>query len=279
MIEGYVRLHRRLLEWEWFGDSTTVHVLMFILLRANWQKKVWQGHVIEPGQLITSRLSIADSCGLTEKQVRGALDKLKGAGVITTDRAGLGQRISLQNWAEYQATGSEEGRTRAGVGAEQGPLSGPDEGRSRAVNEEGKNQKKGRRKEEKNSLTVEERLSAFRTRCLEIHQSEKILSNEEAKKFFDYWTEKNPTGRKMLFEMQKTFDPKLRMITWAGRVRPATTPRNGKQPRPTETELLLADIQAGKYDSPGEDQLPWPAGTTAHGAPQGAGDADLFERP
>jgi hypothetical protein len=56
-------------------------------------------------------------------------------------------------------------------------------------------------------------------------------------------------------------------------------PRNGKQPRPTETELLLADIQAGKYDSPGEDQLPWPAGTTAHGAPQGAGDADLFERP
>ena len=32
--------------------------------------------------------------------------------------------------------------------------------------------------------------------------------------FFEYWTEKKPKGRKMLFEMQKTFDVSLRLKRW-----------------------------------------------------------------
>jgi len=32
--------------------------------------------------------------------------------------------------------------------------------------------------------------------------------------FFMYWTEKKPKGRKMLYEMQRTFDVKKRLIRW-----------------------------------------------------------------
>lgn len=32
--------------------------------------------------------------------------------------------------------------------------------------------------------------------------------------FYLYWTEKKPKGKKMLFEMQKTFDVKRRLIRW-----------------------------------------------------------------
>lgn len=37
---------------------------------------------------------------------------------------------------------------------------------------------------------------------------------EMCREFFDYWTESNPNGKKMRFEMQKVFDIKKRLATW-----------------------------------------------------------------
>ncbi len=37
---------------------------------------------------------------------------------------------------------------------------------------------------------------------------------KELDKFFNYWTEKNKTGTKQRWEMQKTFELKRRLITW-----------------------------------------------------------------
>ena len=37
---------------------------------------------------------------------------------------------------------------------------------------------------------------------------------EMCRDFFDYWTEHNPNGKKMRFEMQKIFDVKKRLATW-----------------------------------------------------------------
>ena len=33
--------------------------------------------------------------------------------------------------------------------------------------------------------------------------------------FYDYWTEKTPGGKKMKFELQKTWEVKKRLMTWA----------------------------------------------------------------
>ena len=40
------------------------------------------------------------------------------------------------------------------------------------------------------------------------------LETEICQEFIDYWTEKNSTGTKMRFEMQKTFDIKRRLSRW-----------------------------------------------------------------
>jgi len=141
---GHIKVHRRLLDWEWFGDSNTVHVLLYLLLKANWQSKRWMGHEIAPGSLVTSRETIAEACGLSAKQARLALERLNRADVIATSRAGQGQLVTLRNWAEYQLGPTEEGRPRAGRRA----VAGPTEGRPRAATKEGK---KGRREEGKNN--------------------------------------------------------------------------------------------------------------------------------
>lgn len=140
--EGYVKLHRRLLEWEWFGDSSTMHVLLCLLLNANWKEGRWLGHVIPPGSVVTSREKIAAQTGLTEKQVRRALDNLEQGRVIERDRAGKGQLVTLVNWAKYQVADE--------TGADKGPATGPRKGqplgRQRAGIEEGKEGKKGKKK-------------------------------------------------------------------------------------------------------------------------------------
>tara|TARA_A100001201_G_scaffold16947_2_gene19862 strand:+ start:75 stop:716 length:642 start_codon:yes stop_codon:yes gene_type:complete len=40
------------------------------------------------------------------------------------------------------------------------------------------------------------------------------ISKDELQNFVDYWTEQNPKGTKMKFEMQKTFDINLRLKRW-----------------------------------------------------------------
>lgn len=60
--------------------------------------------------------------------------------------------------------------------------------------------------------TIENRMSEFEN-SLQIYLKEfgKDLLNE----FYLYWTEKSPKGKKMRFEMQKTFDIKRRLDRWS----------------------------------------------------------------
>lgn len=51
-------------------------------------------------------------------------------------------------------------------------------------------------------------------------------SKETIRAFFDYWTEKNKSGTKMRFELEKTWETAKRLQTWASRekVQKSTTP-------------------------------------------------------
>lgn len=129
---GYVKLHRKLLDYQWIGDANVMAVFVQIMLRVNWEPKVWMGIDIPRGAFMTSRDTLARACGLSEKQARRALDCLIRAGTITTRRAGYGQLVTLERWEEYQEDPVKQGRTRADDRAGRGP----DEGRTRAVTEE-----------------------------------------------------------------------------------------------------------------------------------------------
>jgi uncharacterized protein YdaU (DUF1376 family) len=53
----------------------------------------------------------------------------------------------------------------------------------------------------------------FRERCLKVHKEVKLLSDAEAKAFFDYWTEGHPETKSRYATMDK-FDIAKRMGTW-----------------------------------------------------------------
>ena len=71
--------------------------------------------------------------------------------------------------------------------------------------------------EKKKVKTISDREQDFRTLLWNIikeNRSQYQDEKTELKKFFDYWTECSPKGKKMKFEKQKTFDPAKRLDTW-----------------------------------------------------------------
>lgn len=219
---GYVKLHRKMLAWEWIGDPNVVAVFVNILLRVNREPKRWKGIDIPVGSYFTSRHNLALACGISDKQVRRALDSLEKGRTIERTRAGSGLLVTLVKWDEYQLSEADEGRTRAGSRADEGPQVGPDEGRKRATTKEVKKErsKEVEKREERGASatrTTEVKLSkleSFKAACAKITTATpERMPKSERSGFFDYWTEKSESG-KMRFEGERYFDHGRRMDTW-----------------------------------------------------------------
>lgn len=52
---GWVKLHRKLLEWEWYQDAHMVHLLVHLLLTASHEDRRYKGLTIKRGQVVTSK--------------------------------------------------------------------------------------------------------------------------------------------------------------------------------------------------------------------------------
>lgn len=79
-----------------------------------------------------------------------------------------------------------------------------------------------REREKERELTTEGEPSTFKNlndRKIEFGTLVKdfvgTYSDDMCKRFFNYWTESNVNGKKMRFEMEKVFDLKRRLATWA----------------------------------------------------------------
>lgn len=101
-MNGYVYTYRKLLDWEWFKDSHTLHVFMFLLLNANWTTSKWKGLELLPGQLITSVNSICIGTGLTPRSVRTCIKRLISTNEIAIKTTNKYTLVTIANWALYQ---------------------------------------------------------------------------------------------------------------------------------------------------------------------------------
>lgn len=108
--EGFIKLPRSLLDWQWFDDDNTFRVYMTLMLCANWKDTRWHELELKRGQLVTSYPSIAEKCGLTERQVRTAFSHLKRTGDITVRATPNYSVITLVNYdmADNGAVGAAE---------------------------------------------------------------------------------------------------------------------------------------------------------------------------
>lgn len=97
-----VILDRSFLEWEWYEDLPTRVVFIHILFKSMSTDKKRCGKVVERGSLITTRDKLKNETGLSEQQVRSALENLKSTGHIKTEASNKHTVITISEYCNYQ---------------------------------------------------------------------------------------------------------------------------------------------------------------------------------
>ena len=105
--QGFIFLHRRFLDWEWYGEPNMVTLFIHILLSANYEAKRWKGIEIERGQFITSLQSLSDAIGVSVMKVRTCLKRLEETGEITTKTTNKYSVITICKYDSYQSQNSD----------------------------------------------------------------------------------------------------------------------------------------------------------------------------
>ena len=102
LLNGYICLYRSLLSWEWHDNPSTGWLFVNLLLLANIAPANWQGITLERGQVVTGRKALAAQTGLSERQVRTALDHLEKTGELTIKTTSKYSLITIVNYGKFQ---------------------------------------------------------------------------------------------------------------------------------------------------------------------------------
>lgn len=103
----YVKISRKILEWEWYTDINTKVLFLHILLKANWKPGRFQGVEVPRGSLVTSQQNLAAETGLTVRNVRTALKHLENTGEVTVNRQAKFSVVAIKNYDTYQSCDSQ----------------------------------------------------------------------------------------------------------------------------------------------------------------------------
>ena len=107
METGYIKLHRKMLDWQWYDDIAVKTVFLHLLLTASYKNSSWQNEAIKPGQVITSYESMNKILKIGVQKIRTAIKKLKSTGEITIESTNKYTLITIEKWEQYQYTADE----------------------------------------------------------------------------------------------------------------------------------------------------------------------------
>ena len=79
-LNGFIKVHRKLIQWGWYQDHVVKDLFLHLLLTASFKESEWMGRTIQKGQVITSNKHLAEELGFSVQQIRTALNKLKSTG-------------------------------------------------------------------------------------------------------------------------------------------------------------------------------------------------------
>lgn len=105
--QGWIKLHRQILEWEWYSDNNCFRLFLHLILKANHKEKRFKGIELKVGSIVTSRDLLARETGLSSQQIRTALSKLISTNEITSVTSSQGTIIQIVSYEKYQIATNE----------------------------------------------------------------------------------------------------------------------------------------------------------------------------
>ena len=128
MSTGWVKLHRQLLDWEWYNDVNTTRVFLHLLIVANHKDNNWRGITIKRGQRLTSISALANETNLSIKNIRTSIKRLKSTNEVASHSTAQHTVFTMVNYDLYQE------------GANEVANKGQAKGKQRATNKNDKNE-------------------------------------------------------------------------------------------------------------------------------------------
>lgn len=104
---GYIKLHRKMLDWGWYQNQNVKDLFIHLLLIANFKESQFEDMTIYPGQIITSINSLSKGTKLSTRNVRTALEKLEKSKILTKQVTNRFTIITIENWELYQGNDFE----------------------------------------------------------------------------------------------------------------------------------------------------------------------------
>ena len=101
-MESWIKLHRSLLQWEWYDESDTFRLFIHCLLKANHKDNNYRGQIVKAGSFLTSRELLSNETGLSIQKVRTSLERLELTKEITTKKSKKGTVLQIVKYKNYQ---------------------------------------------------------------------------------------------------------------------------------------------------------------------------------
>ena len=102
MATGWIKLHRQLLDWEWYDDINTSRLFIHLMLSANHKDNNWRGISIKRGSRLTSLDKLSSETNLSVSKIRTCLKKLISTNEIASKSHSQHTVFTMINYDEYQ---------------------------------------------------------------------------------------------------------------------------------------------------------------------------------
>jgi len=104
---SWIKLFRKITEWEWYGDVYVFKLFVHLLIDANHETKKVNGITIERGSTLTSVAALSLGAKISINSVKHSLKKLVDSGEITEEIKPKKYRIiTIKNYEKYQSVSS-----------------------------------------------------------------------------------------------------------------------------------------------------------------------------
>lgn len=201
-MEGWIKFHRKIKNHWLYNERrefSKFEAWTDILLEVNHSKnKILIGDslmTVNPGESLNSLDTWAKRWNWNKSKVRRVLKLFQNENMIELKNERKTTRLTVCKYERYQVErNANDTQTK----------------RKRHANDTQMTPNKNE-KNEKNEKNVKEREENFAKQVRSLNFD---LPETEIKKFIIHWTEKNPKGRKLRFEKEKTFDLKRRLMKW-----------------------------------------------------------------
>jgi len=111
---GWIKLHRKMMEKGWYKNSQYVHLWTHILLKANHKAKevMWNGQIvnIKAGQFISGRKRLSKATGIPESTIERVLKLFENEHQIEQQKTTKFRLITVINWEGHQASEQHNGQ-------------------------------------------------------------------------------------------------------------------------------------------------------------------------